>query len=290
MSVGLVLEGGGTRGAYTSGVLDVFSENEIQFRNIYGVSAGACNALSYISGQTKRNFDIFYHYLADPRYLSVKSLRKTGSIFGFDFIFGELSHDLLPFDFQAFDRAEVNFRVGATDVETGCAVFFGKKDIYDPFTAVRASSSLPLLCNMVDFKGYRLLDGAIADPIPLERSVCDGHEYNVVVLTRDITYRKKEKSSYPKLLVYAKYRGYPNLISALESRGSLYNRQVEYVLEQERRKKAVVVRPSQPIEIGAYEKNPDKLIAVYMMGVQDAVQKLREIRSLLKNQEPQKEF
>ena len=80
MSVGLVLEGGGTRGAYTSGVLDVFSENEIQFRNIYGVSAGACNALSYISGQTKRNFDIFYHYLADPRYLSVKSLRKTGSI------------------------------------------------------------------------------------------------------------------------------------------------------------------------------------------------------------------
>ena len=244
MSVGLVLEGGGTRGAYTSGVLDVFSENEIQFRNIYGVSAGACNALSYISGQTKRNFDIFYHYLADPRYLSVKSLRKTGSIFGFDFIFGELSHDLLPFDFQAFDRAEVNFRVGATDVETGCAVFFGKKDIYDPFTAVRASSSLPLLCNMVDFKGYRLLDGAIADPIPLERSVCDGHEYNVVVLTRDITYRKKEKSSYPKPLVYAKYRGYPNLISALESRGSLYNRQVEYVLEQERRKKAVVVRPS----------------------------------------------
>ena len=102
-----------------------------------------------------------------------------------------------------------------------------------------------------------MLDGAIADPIPLERSVCDGHEYNVVVLTRDITYRKKEKSSYPKPLVYAKYRGYPNLISALESRGSLYNRQVEYVLEQERRKKAVVVRPSQPIEIGAYEKNPD---------------------------------
>ena len=125
MSVGLVLEGGGTRGAYTSGVLDVFSENEIQFRNIYGVSAGACNVLSYISGQTKRNFDIFYHYLADSRYLSVKSLRKTGSIFGFDFIFGELSHNLLPFDFQAFDRAEVNFRVGATDVETGCAVFFG---------------------------------------------------------------------------------------------------------------------------------------------------------------------
>ena len=165
MSVGLVLEGGGTRGAYTSGVLDVFSENEIQFRNIYGVSAGACNALSYISGQTKRNFDIFYHYLADPRYLSVKSLRKTGSIFGFDFIFGELSHDLLPFDFQAFDRAEVNFRVGATDVETGCAVFFGKKDIYDPFTAVRASSSLPLLCNMVDFKGYRLVVGAIVDMI-----------------------------------------------------------------------------------------------------------------------------
>lgn len=285
MSVGLVLEGGGTRGAYTSGVLDVFSENEIQFRNIYGVSAGACNALSYISGQTKRNFDIFYHYLADSRYLSMKSMRKTGSIFGFDFIFGELSHKLLPFDYQAFEKADVNFRVGATDVETGCAVFFDKQDIKDPFTAVRASSSLPMLCKMVEFKDYRLLDGAIADPIPLERSVCDGHEYNVVVLTRDITYRKKEKSSYPKPLVYAKYHDYPNLMAALETRGSLYNRQVDYVLGQERRKKAVVVRPSRPIEIGTYEKNPDKLIAIYMMGVQDAVQKLREIRSLLKAEE-----
>lgn len=285
MSVGLVLEGGGTRGAYTSGVLDVFSENEIQFRNIYGVSAGACNALSYISGQTKRNFDVFYHYITDPRYLSVKSLRKTGSIFGFDFIFGELSHDLLPFDYEAYEKAEVNFQVGATDVETGCAVFFGKQDVKDPFTAVRASSSLPLLCKMVDFKGYRLLDGAVADPIPLERSVCGGHEYNVVVLTRDITYRKKEKSSYPKALVYAQYHEYPNLIAALEARGGLYNRQVEYVLEQERKKKAVVVRPSRPIDISSHEKDPDKLIAVYMLGVQDAVQKLKEIRELLKKEE-----
>lgn len=102
MSVGLVLEGGGTRGAYTSGVLDVFNENQIVFPVVYGISAGACNALSYISGQVGRNFRIFYDYIQDDRYMSVSSLRKTGNLFGFDFIFGELSHKLLPFDYQAF--------------------------------------------------------------------------------------------------------------------------------------------------------------------------------------------
>lgn len=285
MSVGLVLEGEGAQGAYTSGVLDVFSQHGLQFREIYGVSMGAYSALSYISGQTKRNFDIFYHYLGDPRYLSVKSLRKTGSVFGFDFIFEELFRKLLPFDYKAYYDANINFRVGTTDAETGCGVFFEKKEIRDPFTAIRASVSLPLLCEIVEYKGYRLLDGSITHPIPLERSVCDGHEYNVVVLTRDATYRKKERSPYPKPLLYTKYREYPNLIAALENRGAVYNRQVEYVLSQERKKKAVVICPSRPIDIGLYEKNTDKLIALYMLGVQDAVQKLREIYWLLETQQ-----
>ena len=198
MSVGLVLEGGGTRGAYTSGVLDVFSENEIQFRNIYGVSAGACNALSYISGQTKRNFDIFYHYITDPRYLSVKSLRKTGSIFGFDFIFGELSHDLLPFDYELMKKRRSIFKLGPPTWkplrrflwQAGCERSFYRGPGLFLAAAVVQNGRL---------QGIPPAGRRVADPIPLERSVCGGHEYNVVVLTRDITYRKKENHLTQKL-------------------------------------------------------------------------------------------
>ncbi|MFR8530537.1 MAG: patatin-like phospholipase family protein [Anaeromassilibacillus sp.] len=127
MSVGLVLEGGGTRGAYTSGVLDVFNENQIVFPVVYGISAGACNALSYISGQVGRNFRIFYDYIQDDRYMSVSSLRKTGNLFGFDFIFGELSHKLLPFDYQAFFASPTQLMAGTTDLHTGEAIFFWKR-------------------------------------------------------------------------------------------------------------------------------------------------------------------
>ncbi|MFR1477095.1 MAG: patatin-like phospholipase family protein [Hydrogeniiclostridium mannosilyticum] len=123
MPVGLVLEGGGTRGAYTSGVLDVLLEQNFEFPTVYGISAGACNALSFISKQQRRNYEIFYRYIRDERYISIASLYRTGSLFGFDFIFGELFHNLLPFDYKAFFNSPVQLKAGATDLNTGRTVF-----------------------------------------------------------------------------------------------------------------------------------------------------------------------
>ena len=167
-NTGLVLEGGGTRGAYTSGVLEVFLREGITFPVAYGISAGACNALSYISGQKERNFRIFYEYITDERYLSITSLYKTGSLFGFDFIFGELFHELLPLDYEAFFQSSMELKAGATDLRTGRAVFFGKDEMDADLTPVRASSSLPFVSPIVSYKGYELLDGGCAMPIPLE--------------------------------------------------------------------------------------------------------------------------
>ena len=173
MATGLVLEGGGTRGSYTAGVLDVFLEKGIEFPSVYGISAGACNAVSYISKQPKRNLEIFYKYIGDERYLSVANLRKTGSLFGFGFIFGELSHQLVPLDYETFQNSPVKFRVGATNVVTGKVVYFDKEDITFPMDVLRASASLPMISPIVDYKGYHLLDGGVACPIPIDRYIFD---------------------------------------------------------------------------------------------------------------------
>lgn len=196
MSVGLVLEGGGMRGSYTAGVLSAFEDNDVHFPSIYGISAGACNALSYISGQSYRNHDIFYQYVQGDKYVSVKNFIKHGCMFDFDYIFGDLFHTILPFDYEAFKKSPIRFYAGATDIQTGLPVFFTKDDMDEQMDVIRASSSLPFLSNIIKVGNYKLLDGGISMPIPVERSICDGNEFNVVVLTRDAKYKKVQNRNF----------------------------------------------------------------------------------------------
>lgn len=281
MSTGLVLEGGGMRGAYTSGVLEVFLRNGVVFPTVYGISAGACNALSYISGQENRNYDIFYQYIADKRYISVENLQQTGSLFGFDFIFGELFHELLPFDYRAFFDSPINLKVGATDLKTGTVVFFEKKELDEDFTAVRASSSLPFVSDIVAWKGRELLDGGCAAPIPIERSIFDGNRHNVIVLTRDASYRKRLRPEFPRAVLRVKYGDYPHFVETMMNRSEVYNSELEICRRQEQEGGAVVIRPSRPIVTSRYEKNPERLREIYEMGMADAEKKLPEVWAIL---------
>lgn len=281
MATGLVLEGGGTRGSYTAGVLDVFLERGIEFPSVYGISAGACNAVSYISKQPRRNLEIFYRFIGDERYLSVTNLRKTGSLFGFGFIFGELSHQLVPLDYETFQQSPVKFYAGATNVVTGRAVFFGKEEITFPMDVLRASASLPMISTIVDYKGYQLLDGGVACPIPIERSIFDGNEKNVIVLTRDNTYRKSQRPEFPRAVLKAMYRDYPKLVDAMMVRSETYNSQLDLIARLEREGKALVIRPSRPLLVGRYEKDREKLLDIYKLGRRDALEKLREIQEVL---------
>ncbi len=281
MSVGLVLEGGGMRGAYTSGVLEVLLQNDIEFPNVYGISAGACNALSYVSKQKKRNYDIFYNYIADKRYISVENLHKTGSLFGFDFIFGELFHELLPFDYETFFSSPVNLKVGATDLKMGQTIYFDKANLDEDFAAVAASSSLPFVSNIVSYQGHELLDGGCASPIPIERSIFDGNALNVVVLTRDISYRKSLRPEFPRAVLRVKYGDYPNFVNAMQLRAEVYNNQLEICRRQEREGNAVVIRPSRPIVTGRYEKDRERLKEIYDMGMRDCEKKLFEIHTIM---------
>lgn len=281
MSIGLVLEGGGMRGAYTSGVLEVLLNKGIEFPNVYGISAGACNALSYISRQKNRNYDIFYQYISDKRYISVENLNRTGSLFGFDFIFGELFHTLLPFDYESFFNSSTDLKVGATDLKTGQTVFFDKANLDENFTAVKASSSLPFVSNIVSYHGHELLDGGCATPIPIERSIFDGNEFNVIVLTRDSSYRKSPRPEFPRAVLRVKYGDYPNFVNTMQIRAEVYNNELEVCRRQEIEGKAIIVRPSRPIVTGRYEKNPEVLKAIYEMGMSDCERKLSEIRGII---------
>ncbi len=281
MAVGLVLEGGGMRGSYTAGVLCAFEDHHVHFSSIYGVSAGACNALSYISGQAYRNHDIFYQYVQGDKYVSVKNFIKHGCIFDFDYIFGDLFHTILPFDYEAFRQSQVRFYAGATNIETGLPVFFSKDEMDEAMGAVRASSSLPFLSSIVKVGPYQLLDGGIAVPIPIERSVCDGNDFNVVVLTRDAGYRKSTKPEFPQALMKVRYHKYPALRKAMNRRGDVYNEQRVFCSRLAQKDKAIVLLPQKPLDISRYEKDSDTLMAIFDMGYTDAVRRMDEIKDML---------
>ena len=280
MSIGLILEGGGMRGAYTAGVLDVLAENNIFLPNIYAVSAGACNALSYISKQNKRNYEIYTKYASDKRYMSFSSLVKKGNVFDFDFIFGELSNELLPFDYEEFFRSSMNIIAGTTDCMTGKPVFFDKNDMQDDFTAVKASSSLPLVSKPVKFSGMYLLDGGVSAPIPIERAIEDGSHKNIVVLTREKEFYKT-KRDMPKFVLERKYRHYPELVRAMLERPEVYNNEKKLCYSEQENGHAFVIEPSKPVTIGRYCTKSDKLEELYDLGVEDTKSKLSDLRRFM---------
>ena len=283
MSIGLVLEGGGMRGWYTCGVLTVFTEHGIHFPTVYGISAGALNALSYISGQNTRKYnETFLKHSSDERYVSVDNLNRTGSLFGFDFIFGELFHELLPFDYKTFFDSPANLRVGATDLKTGRPVFFNKSDLDEDFKAVQASCSLPFMTNIVSYRGYDLLDGGCSMPIPIERSLFDGNEWNVAILTRDSTYRKSPRPEYPRPVLRVKYGEYPDFVEDMLKRPETYNSELEVCRRQQNSGKALLIRPESPIMVSRYEKDPAVLMNLYEMGIRDGEKSLKTLEEFMK--------
>jgi predicted patatin/cPLA2 family phospholipase len=264
-TMGLVLEGGALRGQYTAGVLDAFLEAGVTFPYVVGVSAGASIACSYISGQHGRNKTIVDTYRHDRRYLSVANLLTTGSLFGMDFIYGTIPHELIPFDFPAFEANPSRFVTVCTDCESGRAVYY-EKEGEDHLTVLRASASMPFLSPMVEYKGRLLLDGALADSLPWNRAVYEGFSKNVVVLTRPAGYRKKAPHPWVARMAYGRF---PKLVEAINTRWKQYNTSLETIEAAEREGKALVIRPSADLKIGRTEKSLEKLAALYELGRKD---------------------
>lgn len=268
INAGLILEGGGMRGAYTCGVLDYLMDAGMQFQHVYGVSAGCCHACSYLSGQRGRAIKTVVDYGSDPRYGSKRNLLKTGDYFDPDFVFGQLPDHLLPYDYDAFRTSGSHLYAVVTNCKTGQAEYLPVREMRRDTVAVRASSSLPLLARMVEIGGNYYLDGGVADSIPLAHSMAKGNTKHLVVLTQHKGYKKKPSRLYPA--IRAKYGRWPKLVEASKTRYIRYNEALRLVEQEEGEGRAVVLQPRKPVTIGRLETNREMLMDLYRQGYRDA--------------------
>lgn len=276
---GLVLEGGGFRGMYTCGVIDVFLENGLCFDEVVGVSAGAAFGCNIKSKQIGRALRYNKRFCQDSRYSGLKSFIKTGDLYNKEFAYGIVPTILDPFDTKTFRENPLKFTVVCTDIHTGNPIYHEilNGDATD-IERIRASASIPIVSKPVKLDGYELLDGGVSDSIPvnwmLERST-----KTVVVLTRDKSYRK-EPMKYIKLLKRA-FKEYPNLTKALENRYIVYNKTLDQIEQLEREGKVFVIRPSKPIACAMIEKDPNHLQEIYDIGRRDALHYLEDLKKYL---------
>lgn len=280
MRKGLILEGGAMRGLFTAGVMDVLMENGIEFDGIVGVSAGAAFGCNYKSKQIGRVLRYNLDYCRDPRYCSIRSLIKTGDMFGADFCYRELPDELDRFDYETFDKNPVEFHVVCTDVETGKPVYkkFDKAD--DTLLQwIRASASMPMAARIVEIDGYKMLDGGISDSIPLKYFEEQGYDKNLVILTQPEDYIKGPNKLMPMMKRVLKK--YPNVLATMASRHDEYNETTAYVKAREAEDSALVIRPEKALDIGRVEHDPDKLKSVYIEGRKTAEKHIEEIKKFI---------
>ena len=280
MKKALIMEGGAMRGMFTCGVIDVFMRNGIVFDGAAGVSAGAVFGCNYKSGQIGRPIRYNKRYCEDPRYCSLRSLLRTGDLYGADFCYRELPEELDPFDRKAFRENPLAFYAVATDVRTGRAVYHLCKDGgAEDMLWLRASASMPLVSRPVQVQDALLLDGGIADAVPYAYMEGQGYDRSVLILTQPRGYRKRPAPGMRITRILL--RRYPHVAEALAVRHLMYNRQMEEIDRREASGLALVIRPPQPLAIGHREKNPDELERVYQIGVREAEKRLKEIERFL---------
>lgn len=276
MKRGLVLEGGAFRGLFTSGIIDVMMAHDVWPDGLIGVSAGAafgCNYKSRQAGRTIRYNKAFAH---DPRYSGIRSLLTTGDYFNAQFAYHTMPRQLDVFDNEAFNANPMQFYAVCTDVVTGKAVYKHLEQASDTtYDWIRASASMPLVSRVIDLEGHKLLDGGVADSIPLAYFESIGYDRNVVILTQPEGYLKEHNKLMP--LLRLSLRKYPKMIEALDQRHLMYNRQLDYVSEAEREGRCLVIRPKEHLPIGHISHNPDEMQRVYDMGREEGERRIADI-------------
>ncbi|SKA94449.1 Predicted phospholipase, patatin/cPLA2 family [Paucidesulfovibrio gracilis DSM 16080] len=282
----LILEGGGLRGVYTSGVLRLFMDRGLWFPNVLGVSMGACNAANYLSRQVERNEIVNVAFVHDPRYLSMGRLLRGGDLFGMDFIFQDIPDRLVPFDYAGFLDNPARFWVVTTDCRTGRPVYHEKSawDRAETMTLLRATCSLPVLAKPVAWtdpagRARLLLDGGIADPVPLQHSRDQGLTRPVLVLTQPKGYRKSPTRG--RLLARLRHPTLRGLHRALRDRHERYNRLMDEIDDLERTGKALVIRPDAPLQAGRVERDQTMLRRVIRQGHEDAAAQWNNLQDFL---------
>ena len=280
MKTACIMEGGGMRGLFTAGIVDVFLENKVTFDGAAGLSAGICFGCNLKSEQIGRALRYNKRFCGDRRYASLYSLLTTGDLFNVDFCYHQIPDVLDVFDRETFRKNPMEIWAGATDVQNGKSVYHrctdgGAEDI----EWMRASASMPLVSRVVRLDGMELLDGGIMEAVPLHFMEEQGYDRNIVILTQPLGYVKKKNELMP--LIRLMLRKYPKLVEAMATRHERYNRQTEEIERREKAGELLVLRPPEALGISRTEKNPDELERVYRIGRSEAERRLTEIRNFL---------
>lgn len=263
-NTGLVLEGGGMRGVFTTGVLDAFMKHDLYFRYVVAVSAGACNGVSYMSHQIRRARIANINMLGQYDYIGLKNLITQRSIFDRKLLYDEFPNKLVPFDWETYSKSGAEFEVVTTNCHTGRSEYLSEyKNPQRLNDIIMASSALPFVSSVVEVDGTPMLDGGIIDSIPIQRAVDTGHDFNIVISTRNMGYRSKGHDMKLPPLIYDEY---PRLRVALSHRIEAYNEQLEMMERMERWGEIVVIRPDRPLEVGRVTRDTDKLERLYEEG------------------------
>ena len=263
-NTGLVLEGGGLRGVFTCGVLDCFMDHGIRFPFAVGVSAGACNGLSYMSGQRGRAKSSNIDLMDKHHYIGFKYLLTQRNIMDFKLLFEDFPERIIPYDYDAYFSNPARFVMVTTNCLTGKAEYFEEKSSSKRvMDIVRASSSLPFVSPITYVDGVPMLDGGIVDSIPVRYALSQGYERLVVILTRNKGYRKQNSEMRAAKVFYRKY---PNLQKALSERNAVYNQTMDLIERLEDEGWITVIRPIRPVEVGRMEKDTAKLTMLYQEG------------------------
>ena len=280
MKTGLVLEGGGMRGLFTAGVMDVLMEHGIRFDGIVGVSAGATFGCNYKSRQPGRVLRYNIRFKDEPRYMGLRSLLRTGDLVGAEFSYHTMPNELDVLDRDTFRRDPTEFHVVCTDAETGQPVYHRIDDMDDEgLDWIRASASMPLVSRPVSLGGHLLLDGGISDSIPLRYFQGQGFDRNVVILTQPKGFFKRRTKLMP--LFHLFMRRYPAIVQAMSRRHLMYNDELSYLDDQERRGNILLICPQDTLPIGRTEQKEAKMRHVYGMGRQTGEDMIQTIKDFL---------
>lgn len=267
---GLILEGGGMKGVYTAGVLDFFLDKELEFSSVYGVSAGACNMCSYLSKQRGRALDVNIDYLDSKRYCSVESMIFSGDLFNVNTCYNLIPNYLNPIDKETFAQYEGKAYSVVTNLITGRPEYLRMRDAVKDIDKVRASSSLPLVSRTVMIGGKPYLDGGLSDAIPIQKSVRDGHRKNVIVMTKEVGFRRKPIDAGQLALIKVRYAKYPKVAEIMAQRHIMYNECLDYIESLEKSGQAFVIRPTRGSQVKRIERDKAKMKALYDQGYQEA--------------------
>lgn len=278
MKVGLVLEGGAMRGLYTCGVLDTLLKENIEADCIIGVSAGALFGINYCSNQPGRVLRYQLKYVQEKNYMGLRTLLKTGNIINKELAYYDIPRKYDIFDEETFKKSKTKFYAVVTNVETGKAEYIKITDTNKQIKYFEATGAMPFVSKMVEIGKDKYLDGALADSIPIEKMQELGYDKIIVVLTKPAGYRKRKN---PEFVAERRYKEYPKLVEAINTRYLNYNKTLDKVNELEKSKDIFVIRPSRKVKMGRMEKDPDKIEEMYNLGIDDTKALLADLYEYL---------